>query len=73
MTSQPLSSTARAGVSANNGTPEAEAYTFRAPRHGDLVACPYCANRLTACCDYCGDEGRLFASDINYFEERSHG
>lgn len=40
-----------------------DGWTFSAPRHGDLVACPYCANRLTACCDYCGDEGVLFAMD----------
>jgi len=37
------------------------------------VGCPYCANRLTACCDYCGDEGQLFASDISYFEENPYG
>lgn len=40
-----------------------EGWTFSAPRHGDLVACPYCVNRLTRCCDYCGDEGVLFAMD----------
>ncbi|MBB4799698.1 hypothetical protein HNP32_003458 [Brevundimonas bullata] len=40
-----------------------DGWTFRAPRHGDLVACPYCVNRLTHCCDYCGDEGVLFAMD----------
>lgn len=74
---QPLSSAARAGAgssaarSANNGAPDG--WTFRAPRHGDLVGCPYCANRLTACCDYCGDEGQLFASDISYFEENPYG
>lgn len=40
-----------------------DGWTFIAPSHGDHVACPYCANRLTACCDYCGDEGVLFATD----------
>lgn len=66
-----LSSAAKAPVRANN--PAGDGWTFRAPRHGDLVACPYCANRLTACCDYCGDEGVLFASDLNYFEENACG
>lgn len=70
---QPLQSAARDfGGVAQSTSPEA-GWTFRAPRHGDLVACPYCANRLTACCDYCGDEGVLFASDLNYFEENACG
>ena len=46
-----------------------DGWTFSAPRHGDHVACPYCANRLTHCCDYCGDEGVLFAMDT----ENLHG
>ena len=57
-----VSPAAKAPVTATNGT--GEGWTFRAPRHGDLVACPYCANRLSACCDYCGDEGVLFAMDL---------
>ena len=64
-------SAAKAPARANN--PAGDGWTFRAPRRGDLVACPYCANRLTACCDYCGDEGVLFASDLNYFEENACG
>lgn len=43
-------------------------YPFRAPRHGDLVACPYCDadntdHRFIACA-YCGDEGVIFASEV---------
>lgn len=71
MTLQPLSSAARAPAVPNK--PVGDGWTFRAPRQGDLIACPYCANRLTACCDYCGDEGQLFASDISYFEENPYG
>ena len=56
-----LSSAAKAPARANN--PAGDGWTFRAPRHGDLVACPYCVNLLTRCCDYCGDEGVLFAMD----------
>jgi hypothetical protein len=62
MTPATLPSTAKAPVRANN--PAGDGWTFRAPRHGDLVACPYCANRLTRCCDFCGDEGVLFAIDL---------
>lgn len=36
-------------------------YYFRAPRHGDLIACPYCDG---GDCDHCGGERRLFASEI---------
>lgn len=72
MTHQPLSST-RKPCAASGSVGEVESYTFRAPRHGDLIACPYCANRLTKCCDYCGDEGQLFACDVSYFEEKSFG
>lgn len=54
-------SSAKAPVRANN--PAGDGWTFRAPRHGDLVACPYCVNRPTHCCDYCGDDGVLFAMD----------
>jgi hypothetical protein len=66
------SAKAKAGVSANNGAPEADAFQFRAPRHGDLVVCPYCPRRSTRC-DYCGGEGSLFASDLTYFEENQYG
>lgn len=79
------SATAKAGVSANNGAPEAAAphayvdnghlfimesgrddYAFRAPRYGDLVACPYCDPDTfnPSGCDHCGDEGILFASEV---------
>ena len=57
-----LSSAAKAPVRANN--PAGDGWTFSAPSHGDHVACPYCVNRLTRCCDYCGDEGVLFAMDL---------
>jgi hypothetical protein len=43
--------------------PEADAFTFRAPRTGDLVACPYC-DADTFTCDHCGGERRLYASEI---------
>lgn len=67
---QPLPSAARDfGDVAQSTSPEA-GWAFLAPSHGDLVACPYCVNRLTHCCDYCGDEGVLFAMDI---PENLHG
>jgi len=71
VTAQQIQPAAKASARANN--PAGDGWTFRAPHHGDLVACPYCANRLTACCDYCGDERVLFASDLNYFEENACG
>ncbi len=37
-------------------------YEFRAPRHGDLVSCPYCDEG--ADCDHCGGKGVLFASEV---------
>lgn len=41
-----------------------DAYTFRAPRSGDLVVCPYCnADQITRC-DFCGDEGHIFADEF---------
>lgn len=61
MTPATPSSAAKAPTALNK--PVGEGWTFSAPRHGDLVCCPYCANRLTACCDYCGDDGVLFAMD----------
>lgn len=50
----------------------ADEFAFRAPRHGDLVVCPYCPSRSSRC-DYCGGEGSLFASDLTYFEENQYG
>ena len=61
-------SSAQAPVRANN--PAGDGWTFIAPSHGDHVACPYCVNRLTHCCDYCGDDGVLFAMDL---PENLHG
>jgi hypothetical protein len=63
MTASIQSATAKAGVSANNGAPEADAFQFRAPRHGDLVVCPYCGPDIFNC-DQCGGERRLFASEV---------
>ena len=57
------SATAMAGVSANNGAPDADAYTFRAPRFGDLVVCPYC-DADTFTCDHCGGERWVYASEV---------
>lgn len=39
-------------------------YTFRAPRFGDLVSCPYCDAETFTRCDWCGDEGFIFASEV---------
>ena len=50
------------GALAQSGAPDA-AYTFRAPRYGDLVSCPYC-DADTFTCDHCGGERRLFASEV---------
>lgn len=61
MTAQHLSSTAKASVRANN--PADDGWTFRAPRFGDLVACPYC-DADTFTCDHCGGERRLYASEV---------
>ena len=38
-------------------------YYFRAPRHGDLVVCPYC-DADTFDCDHCGGERRLYADEV---------
>lgn len=62
MTAQPLSSTARASDRANN--PADDGWTFRAPRHSDLVTCPYCGDDNLDRCDWCGDEGEIFADEF---------
>lgn len=49
----------RAALIATDG----EDYSFRAPRHGDLVVCPYC-DPSTFSCDHCGGERRLYASEV---------
>lgn len=52
------------GRGANNPRPvAADVYTFRAPRHGDLVVCPYCGPD-TFTCDHCGSERRLYANEV---------
>jgi hypothetical protein len=38
-------------------------WTFRAPRQGDLVVCPYC-DADTFTCDHCGGERRLYANEV---------
>lgn len=38
-------------------------WTFRAPRNGDLVICPYCDDD-TQSCDHCGGEGVIYASEF---------
>lgn len=58
MTAQHLSSTAKASVRANN--PADDGWTFRAPRHSDLIACPYCDDTMDGC-DWCGGEGVMFS------------
>jgi len=63
MTAHPIHH-GRAGSAPNKPLPEAEAYTFRAPRFGDLVVCPYCDDDLMARCDHCGDEGVIFADEF---------
>lgn len=40
-----------------------DSYFFSAPRHGDLVACPYC-DANTFSCDHCGGERRLYANEV---------
>jgi hypothetical protein len=62
VTPQTLSN-GRAGEAVNSPSPDAEAFTFRAPRFGDLVVCPYC-DADTFTCDHCGGERRLYASEI---------
>jgi len=56
-------SNGRAGEAVNNPSPGADAFTFRAPRFGDLVVCPYCDAEGTPC-EFCGDERVMFASEI---------
>lgn len=59
-------STSKASARANNPAGDAGGYAFRAPRYGDLVACPYCETDTfkPLRCDHCGDEGILFASEV---------
>lgn len=57
------SSTAKASATAKNGAEEG-GWTFRAPRHGDLVRCPYCDPDSFRVCDHCGGEGSLFTSEV---------
>jgi hypothetical protein len=52
----------KAPVTANNGAGEG-GWTFRAPRQGDLVVCPYC-DADTFSCDHCGGERRLYANEV---------
>jgi len=62
MTAQTLSTAAKAPVTPNKGAGEG-GWTFRAPRHGDLVVCPYCGPD-TFTCDHCGGERRLYANEV---------
>jgi hypothetical protein len=55
------SPTAKAGRVAKN--PLSDGWIFRAPRHGDLVVCPYC-DADTFTCDHCGGERRLYANEV---------
>ena len=65
MTAQHLSSTGRAGSAPNKPLPEAgDEYTFRAPRADQLVVCPYCDDESLTRCDWCGDEGHIFADEF---------
>lgn len=68
MTPQPLSSTAKAGEVANNASPGADDFTFRAPRWSDLTACLLCARTpddpWLYRCEMCGDEGRVFTEQM---------
>lgn len=64
MTPATQSATAMADVGANNPPSDADAYTYRAPRFGDLVSCPYCDADTFTRCDFCGDEGVIYADDV---------
>lgn len=67
MTAQPFIH-GRTGGGANNPPSGAGVdYTFRAPRHSDLVTCPYCGGDSLDRCDWCGDEGTIFADE--FFDE----
>lgn len=57
------SPTTREGASAQQAAPGGDEYLFRAPRHGQLVICPYC-DADTFNCDHCGGERRLFADEV---------
>jgi len=62
MTAQPLSSTARAPASANNGA--GDGWTFRADC---FVTCPHCGGeggREGGPCAHCAGEGSLLASEV---------
>lgn len=62
MGGQPFPSTAKAPSAPNK--PDGEGgWTFRAPRHGDLVVCPYCDPDIFNC-DHCGGERRLYVSEV---------
>ena len=63
MTPATQSSTAKAPTTAKNGVGEG-GWTFRAPRHGDLLSCPYCDPANRPVCDHCGGEGSIYASDF---------
>jgi hypothetical protein len=52
----------KALATAKNGAGEG-GWTFRAPRQGDLVVCPYC-DADTFNCDHCGGERRLYANEV---------
>lgn len=56
-------STAMDGAAPNKAASVADDYSFRAPRHGDLVVCPYC-DADTFNCDHCGGERRLYANEV---------
>ena len=59
----PFSTAEGSGEATANPLPGADDFTFRAPRHGDLVVCPYC-DADTFTCDHCGGERRLYASEV---------
>lgn len=67
MTAQPFIH-GRAGEAVNSPSLGAgDDFTFRAPRFGDLVVCPYCGDDNLNRCDWCGDEGVIFADE--FFDE----
>lgn len=61
----PHSPTAKADGEANNLP--FDGWTFRAPRHADLTACPVCFHRPDddyQTCGFCGDEGSVFRANL---------
>lgn len=56
-------STSREPGRVNSAPGAADEYAFRAPRHGDLVVCPYC-DADTFNCDHCGGERRLYGDEV---------